>query len=125
MAKRITEVGFSQKGIEMAKYYVESGTLQMVTDADDARGAALWAVHRCMEQVLPICPDDPLTPQEKRDRVQQRGCDVLGETIRTNEVGFEREDVQCFDATEIFVEWNQLLSAMSRLQRDLQQVCPA
>jgi hypothetical protein len=49
----------------MAKYYVESGTIQLVTDADDDRGAALWALHLCLEQVLPICPDDPLTPGEK------------------------------------------------------------
>ena len=37
----------------MAKYYVQSGTLQLVTEAVDARGAALWAMHRCLEQVLP------------------------------------------------------------------------
>jgi hypothetical protein len=91
----------------------------MVTDADDARGAALWAVHRSMEQVLPVCPDDPLTPEEKSQRIRQRGCYVLGETIRTSEIGFGRDDAQRFETAEIFVEWNQLMMAVSRLQRRL------
>jgi hypothetical protein len=107
----------------MAKYYVESGTLQMVTDADDPRGAALWAVHRCMEQVMPVCPDDPLTPEQKQSRLQQRGCDVLGATVRISEQGFGREDVDQFETAELFAEWNQLLLAMSRLQRELRVVC--
>ena len=65
----------------MAKYYVESGTIQLVTDADDDRGAALWALHLCLEQVLPLCPDDPLTAGEKDQRIRQRGCYVLDGTM--------------------------------------------
>ena len=107
----------------MAKFYVQSGTLQMLTEADDAQGAALWAVHRCMEQVLPICPDDPLSPQEKSARIQQRGCEVLAETIRVNEQGFDREDGEVFDTADLFAEWNQLLVAMSRLEDQLRVVC--
>jgi hypothetical protein len=107
----------------MAKFYVESGTLQMVSEADDARGAALWAVHRCMEQVLPVCPDDPLTPEQKDARIRQRGCCVLGETITISEQGFGRDDVQSFDTSEMFVEWNQLMMAVAKLQRQLRVVC--
>ena len=107
----------------MAKFYVQSGTLQMVTEADDARGAALWAVHRCLEQVLPVCPDDPLTPREKSARVQQRGCDVLGPTIAVSERGLASDDAQQFDTTEMFVEWNQLLVALARLEQRLRVLC--
>jgi hypothetical protein len=107
----------------MAKYYVESGTLQLVTEAEDARGAALWAVHRCLEQVLPICPDDPLTPQQKDERIRQRGCYVLAETIRTSEKGFGSRSADVHDTAELFVEWNQLIMAMSRLEKRLQAVC--
>ena len=107
----------------MPKFYVQSGTLQMVTEADDARGAALWAVHRCLEQVLPVCPDDPLTPQEKSERVQQRGCDVLGPTIAVSERGLASHDAEQFDTTDLFVEWNQLMVAMARLERKLRVVC--
>lgn len=103
----------------MAKFYVQSGTLQMVTDADDERGAALWAVHAAMEQVLPICPDDPLTPEEKSDHVAQRGCYVLGPTVGTSEVGFDRKDATVHDTADLFAEWNQLMVAMMRLQEQL------
>lgn len=106
----------------MAKYYVESGTVQMITEAEDARGAALWAVHGAMEQVLPVCPDDPLTPAEKNERIRQRGCSVLDATIRISEQGFGRADAETLDTVEVFVEWNQLLMAMTKLERRLQAV---
>ena len=107
----------------MAKFYVQSGTLQLVTEADDARGAALWAVHRCLEQVLPVCPDDPLTPQQKAERLQQRGCDVLGPSIAVSERGWGGDDAEPFDTAELFVEWNQLMVAMARLEQQLRAVC--
>ncbi|TVS18734.1 MAG: hypothetical protein EA424_10280 [Planctomycetaceae bacterium] len=107
----------------MAKYYVESGTMQLVTDADDDRGAALWAMHLCMEQVLPVCPEDPLPASEKSNRIKQRGCYVLDRTIRTSEMGFGREDARVHETGELFAEWNQLLTAMTRLERRLQAVC--
>ena len=107
----------------MAKYYVESGTMQLVTDADDNRGAALWAVHLCLEQVMPICPDDPLTPDEKDERIRERGCYVLGTAIRTSEKGFGRKDAEVHDTGELFAEWNQLMMAMSKLEQRLQVVC--
>jgi hypothetical protein len=107
----------------MAKYYVESGTVQMVTEADDPRGAALWTLHRCMEQILPVCPDDPLNPHEKAERVGQRGCWVLGESIRTSEQGFGRDDVELYETADIFAEWNQLMIAVSDLEHRLRIVC--
>jgi len=106
----------------MAKFYVESGTMETVIDADDARGAALWAVHRCLEQVLPICPDDPLSPQQKSERMLERGCYVLGESIRTSEQGFGRGDADVHDTAGLFVEWNQLMTAMSNLEQQLRVV---
>jgi hypothetical protein len=108
----------------MAKFYVESGTVQMITEAEDARGAALWAVHGAMEQVLPVCPDDPLTPAEKNERIRQRGCSVLDGTIRISEQGFGRADAVTLDTVEVFVEWNQLLMAVTKLERRLQAVSP-
>ncbi len=107
----------------MAKYYVESGTMQLVTDADDDRGAALWAVHLCLEQVMPICPDDPLGSAGKDRRIRERGCYVLGETIRTSEIGFGRNDAPVHDTAELFAEWNQLMVAMSKLEQRLRVVC--
>ncbi len=107
----------------MAKYYVESGTLQVVSEADDAQGAALWGVHRCMEQVLPICPDDPLSPVQKEEHLRQRGCYVLGETMRISEKGFGRKDAEVHDTAQLFAEWNQLMAAMSKLEERLSVTC--
>ena len=106
----------------MAKFYVESGTLQLITDADDARGAALWAVHCAMEQVMPVCQDDPRTPQEKSEHVRQRGCYVLSDSIAISERGFGRKNGQRFDTAELFAEWNQLMIAIAKLQKQLQVV---
>jgi hypothetical protein len=107
----------------MAKYYVESGTAQMVTEADDPRGAALWTLHRCLEQIMPVCPDDPLTAEKKAERIGQRGCWVLGESIRVSEQGFGRDDAGQYETAEIFAEWNQLMMAVSNLERRLRVVC--
>ena len=106
----------------MAKYYVESGTLQLVLEAEDPRGAALWAVHRYMEQVLPTCSEDPLTPQQKDQRIRERGCYVLSDTIRTSETGFGSRTAEAFPTADLFVEWNQLMMAINRLERRLQVV---
>ena len=104
----------------MAKFYVQSGTLQLVTEADDSRGAALWAVHRCLEQVLPICPDDPEPAEEKSERIEQRGAVVLGDTILVNEQGFDHEPSEQFLTLELVSEWNQLITALARLQDRLE-----
>lgn len=106
----------------MAKYYVESGTMSLITEAEDHRGAALWAIHRCMEQVLPVCPGDPQTPEQKNQKLRERGCDVLDEQICVSERGFAREDATRFETAEMFVEWNQLMMAMAQLERRMQIV---
>ena len=38
----------------MSKYYVQSGTMRTVVQAETTRKAALWAVHQAMQQVLPM-----------------------------------------------------------------------
>lgn len=91
----------------MAKFYVECGNFQMVTHARDARGAAIWAVHRAMGQMLPFLSEDA-------------GCDlshpmVLGELIKTSERGFGRGDASLHDTFEVVSEWNQLLVALDKL----------
>ena len=106
----------------MAKFYVESGTLRLVSEADDARGAALWAVHHALEQVLPVCPDDPQTAEEKAERIRERGCAVLAATLTVSERGFGRTDAEPFDTADLFLEWHQLMVALTRLERQLSLV---
>jgi len=48
----------------------------------------------------------------------------LDGTIRISEQGFGRPDADTLDTVEVFVEWNQLLMAMTRLERRLKLVTP-
>lgn len=98
----------------MPKFYVQSGNLKMVLHAHNRRGAALWAMHRSMSQLLPFLADDadvetpPPSPPV-----------ALAGKIVVSERGFDRPEGQPFDTFEIAVEWNQLLTALSRLERDM------
>ncbi|GIX00876.1 MAG: hypothetical protein KatS3mg111_4208 [Pirellulaceae bacterium] len=99
----------------MAKYYVQSGNVRMVVDADEADKAALWVIHRTMQQVVPVYEEDELTPQEKSELGVLQGIMVLGNTLHISEIGFDRPDAAQFDTFELLVEWNQLMVALDRL----------
>jgi hypothetical protein len=101
----------------MAKYYVQSGTVRTVISADDCEKAALWVVHRAMQQVVPVYDDAELTPQEKGEVAIVQGVMVLGNTVNLSEVGFDREDATALDTFELVVQWHQLMVALSRLEK--------
>jgi hypothetical protein len=103
----------------MAKYYVESGTLREVIQADDARKAALWAVHRSMQQILPMYDDPAMSACEKSQTAQLQGLFVLDDEIQLSEVGFDREDAQRFATFDVVTEWNQLMIALARIEQSL------
>lgn len=94
----------------MPKFYVQSANLEMVLQANDARCAAIWAVHRTLSPLLPFLCDEPADCRAA-DRAGR-----LGDTIRVNERGFDRPDSDIFDTLDIITEWNQLLVALDRLQ---------
>ncbi len=102
----------------MAKYYVESGTLQTIISADDPQKAALLAVHQAIGQTLPINVEE-LSPEEKQSQLEFRGVQVLGDDILLNERGFGREDSLRIDTYEVLVHWSQLLAALAKLERTL------
>jgi len=95
----------------MAKYYIESGKLQLVVHAKNCRGAALWAVHRSLSRLLPFVADEPSLVEQ-----DERNLAALGETISASERGFGRADAQQFDTFEVVTEWNQLMVALDRLE---------
>jgi hypothetical protein len=101
----------------MAKFYVQSGTLKMVIHAVEADRAALWAVHKVLSQVLPVFDDEELSPQEKQTVVAFHGAQVLDETIRLSELGFDRDDAEVFDTAATITEWAQLVLALQRMER--------
>ncbi len=93
----------------MPKFYVQSGGLEMVLQARDSRCAAIWAAHRTLSQSLPFLCEEPA------DYAQLADLTRLGDTIRVNQRGFDRDDEVVYDTLDVVSEWNQLLVALDRL----------
>ncbi len=100
----------------MAKYYIQSGTVRTVVSADDSEKAALWTVHKIMQQVVPVYDDIELSAEEKNDVALMQGVMVLGNTVKISERGFDREDAEQLDTFELITHWHQLMVALSRLE---------
>ena len=94
----------------MPKFYVQSGSLEMVLQAKGSRCAAIWAAHRTLSRSLPFLCDEPA------DYTQLADLTRLGDTIRVSQRGFDRDDAIIFETLDIVSEWNQLLVALDRLQ---------
>ena len=99
----------------MAKYYVQSGTLRCLVSAENPRRAALWAVHRAMQQILPIDDAAPADREEQHRRGKDDHVMVLGGTIRTSERGYDGADATTMPTFEVVTEWNQLVNTLDRL----------
>jgi hypothetical protein len=99
----------------MAKYYVESGNVRTVVSADDSEKAALWVVHKALQQVMPVYEDSELTPDEKGEVAILNGVMVLGNTFRISEIGFDRADAETLDSFALITQWHQLMIALDRL----------
>ncbi len=100
----------------MDKYYVESGTLRCVVSAENPRRAALWAVHRAMQQIMPVDETVPTAPEEKHERAKSHGVMVFGGSIRTSQRGYGSSDSQSMPTFEVVTEWNQLVNTLDRLE---------
>lgn len=98
----------------MAKYYVQSGTLRTVVQAESSRKAAIWAVHQAMQQVLPI-EGQPERPASSDDGEVA----VLSGRVTVCESGFEGEQVTTLPTLDVVNEWNELVSTLDRLERML------
>ncbi|TWU07962.1 hypothetical protein [Stieleria varia] len=103
----------------MTKYYVQSGTLRTIVQAQSPRKAALWAVHQAMQQVLPIDDDTHLAPTRKSEDVASRGVAVLSAKVMVSERGYDRTDASTVPTLEAVSEWNQMVSILDRLERML------
>ncbi|GAA4431958.1 hypothetical protein [Bremerella cremea] len=101
----------------MAKFYVESGTLRLIVDAADARRAALWAVHRSLEHILPN--EEEELDVDNLPEVEPAGSMVLGDVIRLSERGFENQDTVEYETLNIVSEWSQLMMALSNMEHEL------
>lgn len=99
----------------MAKYYVQSGNVRTVISAEDSERAAIWVVHKAMQQVVPVYEDDELTPDQKSEVAIVQGVMVLGNQVQVSEIGFDRNDCESLDTFKLVVHWHQLMVALDRL----------
>jgi hypothetical protein len=103
----------------MAKFYVASGNLQLVIEADHARAAAIWAVHRCLSQAMPFAGEEAEENNSPRSYQSADSHYVLGDTIAVSERGFGGADEQQLATLPVVGEWSRLLVALDRLQQQL------
>lgn len=103
----------------MAKYYVQSGTMRSMVQAESSRKAALWAVHQAMQQVLPMEDDSSESTEAKSEKVSVGGVAVLSGKVTVSERGFDRDDSITLRTMEVVTEWNQLVTTLDRLERML------
>ncbi len=103
----------------MAKYYIQSGTLRTVVQAESRRKAAIWAIHQAMQQVLPIDQADGETPESKSARAEVAQIAVLDAQVQISERGFDRDDASLMETIDALGEWTQLVTTLDRLERML------
>ncbi len=103
----------------MAKFYVQSGTVRTIVQAESSRKAALWAVHQTMQQVLPLSDDADQTAASKAHRADSQGFAVLAAVVTVSERGFDRADGISMATIEVVAEWNQMVTTLDRLERML------
>ena len=107
----------------MAKFYVTCGSFTFLTSANDARSAAVWAIHRFLAERVDLDSIDWTDP-ETVDRTDLMDAMLeLGETVRISEIGFERTDAGELDAADVLTEWNYLVVAVSRLEEAFGEWC--
>lgn len=102
----------------MAKFYVESGSAQMIIASEDAQRAVLWMVHCVMEGLGPIYQDNGISDDQRLDSVIVESLLDLGSEIAVSEQGFGRDDMEKWETFDIVMYWHQLMTALSRIDCD-------
>lgn len=99
--------------IQMAKFYVLSGSIRGIVDCYDSECAAVWIVNRVMEQIAPI-GDEAI---DGSDEVADVGMFALDDTIKISEQGFDRDDCEIIDTHMAFLQWHQLKRAIETIHQ--------
>ncbi len=90
----------------MAKFYISSANSKMIVQAEDAEGAALWAVHQTLEQ------------NESPSKVIASENNPLaswGDSISVSEQGFDRHDAGCYSTEQTLKHYVELMIALERI----------
>ena len=117
----------------MAKFYIHSGSVSYVVCACDVEGAALWAMHRVMDQKICEYEDELLAnetdpfdltvsdeqmievPQAVPYEAMLEGLAQFEESIMVSQRGFGHGDAGELETEQIFHQWRQLMLAVDRL----------
>jgi hypothetical protein len=117
----------------MAKFYIHSGNVSFVVSACDVEGAALWAMHRVMDQKICDYEDELLAdhidpfdlpvsdehlidvPQAVPYEAMLEGLAQFEETIMVSQRGFGHGDAGELNTEDVFHQWRQLMLAVDRL----------
>lgn len=121
----------------MPKYYIQSGNVSFTVSACDAEGAALWAMHRTMDEkicdfednIMDTVADPCLLPVDQTEiegvpaaipyEAMLNGLAMFEEFICVSERGHGRTDAGQLQTEEIFHQWRQLMQAVDRLHDGL------
>ncbi len=128
----------------MAKYYIQSGNVSFIVCACDTEGAALWVMHRVMDEKICEFEDAQATWQDDaEDRLDSddavsndedwsmevpqaipydamlEGLAEFAEQISISEQGFGRCEAGQLQTEDIFHQWRQLMLAVDRLHDEM------
>ncbi|MGB7347106.1 MAG: hypothetical protein WBD20_22975 [Pirellulaceae bacterium] len=99
----------------MAKYYVQSGNIEVVLQADSVEKAALAAVDQSLQSHLWIYDDADLSEADCRDHLMLEALLHMEPSIRVSERGFHRDDAEQIGTPEMIQHWHKLMVGMRRL----------
>ena len=85
----------------MPKFYVESGPIRLIFDADAAEQAAVMAFQWTCDKQVEI---EAASPLEHMLEAEVRGCQLCDE-VTVNEQGFGRWDGEVFETLKVFEAW--------------------
>jgi hypothetical protein len=85
----------------MPKYYVESGKVRLILDAQTAEQAAVKALQWSCDRQAEVFAESPAELIREAEALEFR----LDDEIKVNETGFGRFDAQTFDTLDIAAAW--------------------
>ena len=85
----------------MPKFYVESGPVELVLQAKNARQAAIKAFQWSCDRQSSIQAECPL----EHIQIAEHNGWQLEETIQVSERGFHQADARVFDTLDIVAAW--------------------
>ncbi|MDC0295369.1 hypothetical protein OAL35_00780 [bacterium] len=100
----------------MAKFYVQSGSFRRVIEAETNRNAAMWAVQKAIEQVVPFA-DTHGDSIESTEQSPETPYAVLSGKVTISDQGFDRDDACEMSTLDAMTEWNHLVTTLNRLEK--------